>query len=116
MATASKNLIAQFRGLSFDMFGVHFRGAAKVVVAANNVKGRKRHAPHRPAQILTKFCVLRVASLTCHNDGALAEAASIGKEHRANLCQGLEWINPGCLQEVAIGPVVIARSQYERMF
>src|SRR4051794_40974249 len=67
------------RGLSFSMLGAHVKCTAKIVVAADNMKRCKRHAPHRPAQILTKFCMLCSSQEWCAGRGCVPRGRTLSE-------------------------------------
>src|SRR5262245_16492496 len=97
------------------MLVVHFRRPAEIIVATDDVDRHECNASKLPAKVLYELCVLRGIRLALNVQRPLTKALPFRKEHGADLCQALQGVKRGRLQEMAVGPVVVARREDKRM-
>ncbi|MBK8065741.1 MAG: hypothetical protein IPK29_18375 [Betaproteobacteria bacterium] len=102
-------------GLAFGMFGLIGRRGSGIVVAADDVQGHEGHPVHAPALVLAEPGVLRVGGLLHHRQRALTQAAACGEEQRAHTLEQRERVDLACGERRAVGPVVVAGCEDERV-
>ena len=69
----------------------------------------------RPSQILAELVELRILRLAFDWNGALAETAAVRIKHGADLGEALQRIDLGFADQMAVGPIIVARRQDERV-
>ena len=99
----------------FVGLGIHFGRAAAIVVAADEMHGHERDVVQGPGEVLAEFRELRIARLTFDGHGLFPETAACRVEHLAHLGEPIQRVHFLRLEQVAIGPVIVARRQDKRM-
>src|SRR5882672_1285986 len=102
-------------GVALFVLGVHLRGAAQVVVAADNMERKEHCVPVDPARVLPVSGVPASLALPGQLYAALAEARIALEEHLPQFRQPLEGFVSARLGPVTVDPFVVPHHVDERM-